>query len=147
MPDSEQIPVPSEAVNAAKLTGPSCDRCGVAYVEEYRGPCQEPLPPYDDPDRTCPGTVGLRLEDQIAAAAPALRKQGAEEADASLRRVIRDLVDAGLESGVQFVPELWKRAIQAGGNLGVPTARDIEWGEKRAEELGFASLDQEVSDA
>ena len=43
---------------------PRCDVCGVEYVEDYEGPCQEPRGRYDDArgDWTdhCPGRVSWR---------------------------------------------------------------------------------------
>lgn len=56
------------AQQAGRLVDPTCNVCHVAYVESYEGPCQEPLPPYTDPARTCRGTVSI-WPDRIAAAA------------------------------------------------------------------------------
>jgi len=47
---------------AVKGVPPTCNVCGVEYVEGFEGPCQEPLPPYTDPSRTCPGRVAVHPE-------------------------------------------------------------------------------------
>lgn len=42
---------------------PRCDTCGVEYVENYEGPCQEPRGTYNEStgwSSVCPGAVSWR---------------------------------------------------------------------------------------
>lgn len=53
---------------------PRCDQCGVEYIEDYEGPCQEPRGNYNEYtgwSSVCPGRVSWR------ATAEALQKRGA----------------------------------------------------------------------
>lgn len=61
-PAEPQGDVVEKAKAAAKSVPPTCNVCGVEYVEEYEGQCQEPRPPYKDPSRTCPGRVAVHPE-------------------------------------------------------------------------------------
>lgn len=81
-PDYKALGVPDAAVEVAKQTArnlsPICNVCSVAYEDEYRGPCQEPRPPFTDSTRTCPGTVDLTpgriAERSVAAAYPEIHR-------------------------------------------------------------------------
>lgn len=94
-----------EAVEAAKSAGrlvsPTCNVCGVEYVEPYEGPCQEPLAPFDG-SRTCCGTVATWPDAvstaAIEAAEPFIRADERKRMEEGL--LSDEAVDAALDKAM-----------------------------------------------